>query len=672
MNKTDQHNWLEYNQCYLMAAVDDLCAQLQVHYEQSLAERPESETTIQDDQQTILQDQLPPPALETLCQVFGLSRFERTVLLLCVGTELDSGFADLIATVQGNTHRTAPVFSLALSISAEAHWSALAPTSPLRHWRLIEVGSGSHLTNSPLQIDERILHYLTGVSYLDTRLQGMIRPVQKSQQLIDSHSQLAEQMATLWLESDRTSSSAIIQLTGEQQTSKQAIAANACASMGLQLHVIHCGDIPVNSTEREALSRLWGREAVLSESALLVDCEMVENQRAVNTFLENTHSILIISTREPLPLRDRKSLSLEVPKSSTQEQLTFWHQTLGSKAKKLNGQLENLAWQFQMDAQGVKAASAQLLNTDPSIEAEELGEKLWDVCRLQARQGLDELAQRIEPLAQWEDIVLPEAQLSTLREIAMHVRQRAKVYESWGFASKGSRGLGISALFAGSSGTGKTMAAEVLANELKLDLYRIDLSQIVNKYIGETENNLRKVFDAAEQSGAILLFDEADALFGKRSDVKDSHDRYSNIECSYLLQRMEAYSGFSLLTTNMKQSLDQAFLRRIRFVVQFPFPGAEQRAEIWRRVFPTKTPTENLDIKTLSRLDITGGNIRNIAMNGAFLAAEAGDSIKMPHLEQAARGEYLKLEKQTTGSEFVVSRQQSTISQKLMPDTRKL
>jgi hypothetical protein len=408
------------------------------------------------------------------------------------------------------------------------------------------------------------------------------------------------------------------------------------------------------------VSRLWEREALLSESALLVDCDNIDNQRAVTSFLEYTEGILIVTAREPLQLSGRSSARFDVSKPSTEEQLSLWHQALGSKAEKLNGQLEHLVWQFHLDAQSVNAASVQLQDTDLSLQPEELGAKLWDACRIQARQRLDELAQRIEPLVEWDDLVLPKAQLNTLREIAMHVRQRAKVYESWGFDRKASRGLGISALFTGASGTGKTMAAEVIANELRLDLYRIDLSQVVNKYIGETEKNLRRVFDAAEQSGAILLFDEADALFGKRSDVKDSHDRYSNIECSYLLQRMEAYRGLAILTTNMKQALDQAFLRRIRFIVQFPFPGAEQRAEIWRRIFPSQTPTEGLDVRKLSRLDIAGGNIRNIAMNAAFLAAEAGGSVRMPHVEQAARGEYVKLEKQMPGSALAGSRQPKT------------
>ena len=212
--------------------------------------------------------------------------------------------------------------------------------------------------------------------------------------------------------------------------------------------------------------------------------------------------------------------------------------------------------------------------------------------------------------------------------------------------------MGISALFAGASGTGKTMAAEVLARELRLDLYRIDLSAVVSKYIGETEKNLRRVFDAAEDGGVVLLFDEADALFGKRSEVKDSHDRYANIEVSYLLQRMETYRGLAILTTNLKNAIDPAFLRRIRFIVQYPFPDAAQRAEIWRRIFPENTPTDGLEVSKLSRLNVAGGHIRNIALNAAFLAAEASEPVRMPHLLRAARSEYAKLEKPLTESEI--------------------
>jgi SpoVK/Ycf46/Vps4 family AAA+-type ATPase len=196
------------------------------------------------------------------------------------------------------------------------------------------------------------------------------------------------------------------------------------------------------------------------------------------------------------------------------------------------------------------------------------------------------------------------------------------------------------------------MAAEVLAREMQLDLYRIDLSAVVSKYIGETEKNLRRVFDGAEDSGAILLFDEADALFGKRSEVKDSHDRYANIEVSYLLQRMESYRGLAILTTNLKPALDFAFQRRLRFVVQFPFPDQALREAIWRSAFPARTPLNAIDNGKLARLNITGGSIRNIALNAAFRAAELKEPVSMAHLLHAARHEAAKRERPLSDSEI--------------------
>ena len=247
--------------------------------------------------------------------------------------------------------------------------------------------------------------------------------------------------------------------------------------------------------------------------------------------------------------------------------------------------------------------------------------------------------------------MLPEGQHELLREIERHVRHRAIVLDDWGFASRSDRGLGVTALFAGESGTGKTMAAEVLAGSLGLDLYRIDLSALVSKYIGETEKHLSSVFDAAEASGAVLLFDEADALFGKRSDVKDSHDRYANLEVAYLLQRMESYRGLAVLTTNLRGNVDRAFLRRIRFVVQFPFPDEASRADIWRRVFPEATPLTDVDPAALARVQLSGGAIRQVALSAAFAAADEGVAVGPEHLLRAAMREAAKSERALTSAE---------------------
>jgi SpoVK/Ycf46/Vps4 family AAA+-type ATPase len=247
--------------------------------------------------------------------------------------------------------------------------------------------------------------------------------------------------------------------------------------------------------------------------------------------------------------------------------------------------------------------------------------------------------------------VLPDGHLGLLREIVRHVRHRTQVYERWGFGERTARGLGVTALFAGESGTGKTLAAEVLAAELGLDLYRIDLAATVSKYIGETEKNLSRLFDAAEASGAVLLFDEADALFGKRGEVKDGHDRYANLEVAYLLQRMESYRGLAILTTNLRSNVDRAFLRRLRFVVQFPFPDAEQRAEIWRRTIPADAPLDGVEPEQVARLNVSGGSIRSIALSAAFAAAEDGTPITRAHVLHAAQVDYAKAERALTDSE---------------------
>ncbi len=599
---------------------------------------------------------LAPAALDTLCAAFTLSPFERDVLLLCAGMELDAAFAVSCGAAQGDARRAYPTFGLALAALPEAHWDALSPAAPLRRWRLIEVVQSSDtLANSQLRIDERVLHYLTGVQYLDDRLRGLVEPVTPPCDLPPTQRAQAERIAEFWNGARETSAWSTIFLGGNDQAGKRAVAAAACAALGLRLHIIRAADVPPSVAEREALQRLWEREAALQESALLLDQEEHESTHAVRSFVESLRGLsgmLLVMGRELSHPHERPVFRLDVNKPSVAEQRALWQEALGPLPPQLNGLLDPLIAQFNLSADCIQAVSLQ--TREAGVHAGEAlsAVALWDACRIQARPRLDDLAQRIEPAAEWDDLVLPEQQLRTLGDIAVHVRQRTKVYETWGFAAKGVGGLGISALFAGASGTGKTMAAEVLSNELRLDLYRIDLSQVVSKYIGETEKNLRRVFDAAEEGGAVLLFDEADALFGKRSEVKDSHDRYANIEVSYLLQRMEAYRGLAILTTNLKAALDPAFLRRLRFVVQFPFPDSAQRAEIWRRIFPRATPTEDLEIKKLARLNITGGAIRNIALQAAFLAADSNEPVTMSHLLRAARSEYDKLEKPLTETEI--------------------
>jgi hypothetical protein len=654
MTTTPAITWHEANQRYLMAALAEVRQAIErraAHDRPDAASDGAELTSLPDEAARMA----PAPALETLCQTFGLSPFERGILLLCAGVELDSSFAPLCAAAQGDSRRAYATFGLALAALPGAHWSALSPARPLRRWRLVELGAGDSVTLSHLRIDERVLHYLAGVQHLDERLAGLVRPVRTSDDLAPSHRELAERLAAIWRQSSAQAPLPAVQLCGDDAASQQAIAAAACARLGLDLHTMSALALPLDPRELDNLARLWEREAALDNGALLLDCgEMdtsdLSREAAITKLIEGVTGALIVAGRYRRASPRRPTVTLEVRKPTPAEQADLWRSSLGEFAPGLNGRVEALVSQFALSAQAIRSACAAAMVNGGS-SPDELGALLWETCRAQASPRLEGLAQHISPAATWEDLVLPESQQRLLRELAAHVRWRAKVYESWGFAAKSSRGLGISALFSGPSGTGKTMAAEVLANELALELYRIDLSAIVSKYIGETEKNLRRLFDAAEDGGAILLFDEADALFGKRSEVKDSHDRYANIEISYLLQRMEAYRGLAVLTTNMQSALDTAFLRRIRFVVPFPFPDAAQRAEIWRRVFPASAPTEGLDAVKLARLNVAGGNIRNIALYAAFLAAEQGEPVRMSHLARAARVEYAKLEKHLTDAE---------------------
>jgi hypothetical protein len=639
-------DWRQANQRHLLAALAVVRGALDKH-----AGGPEPGPELAKALEEAAAALPAPPALEVMRERFGLSAFELDVLLLCAGVELDSAFAARCAAAQGEGNRRQPTFSLALAALPEPHWSALTPGAPLRHWRLIEVGSGDGLTASPLRIDERVLHFLAGVETVDDRLSGLVKPMTGGAELVPSQRELAQRIAAAWSEAAGRNALPAVQLCsggrgdGRDSTGQRAVALAVCAHLGLNLHALPAAALPVAPAELEGLIRLWERESVLSGSALFLDAAELEagdaaREGAVARLMEELRGPLLVALRERRPARQRPVLAFDLQAPSTAEQRALWLAALGPAAAEVNGQLDAIVCQFNLGAAAIRSAAAQ----GP-------GPALWDACRSQSRPRLESLAQRIEPAAGWDDLVLPEAQVRTLREVAVHVRRRQTVHEEWGFAARGSRGLGISALFAGPSGTGKTMAAEVLAGELQLDLYRIDLSSVVSKYIGETEKNLRRVFDAAEEGGAILLFDEADALFGKRSEVKDSHDRYANIEVSYLLQRMESYRGLAILTSNFKEALDTAFLRRLRFIVQFPFPDAPQRAEIWRRAFPAQTPTEGLDAGKLARLSVTGGNIRNIALAAAFLAADEESPVRMVHLLRAARGELAKIERPLSDAE---------------------
>ena len=616
-----------------------------------------------------------PTALVLLGNRFGLTAFERSVLLLCAAMELDTRTASLCARAQGDPSKAYPTFALALTLFDDPAWEVLSPERPLRYWRLIEINQpgAQPLTASALRADERIVNYIKGLNYLDDRLTPLLAPLTSA---ADDVSPSQQQQADTIVMHLRTAAHGlpVIHLLGADMASKRLVAKRAAHMLGLTVYRLSADVLPTAWGELETLSRLYQRESILLPIALYLDAQDSDKELpAVNRFLAKMSGLVFLDTRESWSQLGRDALLLDIAKPSLAEQTDAWQQALGEKAGSapalLAGQFSLTVPDIQRIAKIASKAAAFITTSahtaDSTIGAagtasagtsgdeQPLLKQVWDACLMAARPRLDTLAQRLDVKAQtWDDLVLPETEKKLLRQIMDQVGQRHLVYERWGFNRRMSRGLGISALFAGESGTGKTLAAEVIAHELKLNLYRIDLSQVVSKYIGETEKNLRKLFDAAEDGGTILFFDEADALFGKRSEVKDSHDRYANIEINYLLQRMEAYRGLAILATNMKSALDPAFMRRLRFIVNFAFPDIPERKRIWERAFPKETKKENLDYERLARFNLTGGSIQNIAINAAFLAASAGSSVTMPLILEASRGEFRKLEKPVNEAEF--------------------
>ncbi len=611
-----------------------------------------------------------PPALEQIASRFRLSAFERDLLLLVAAPEMDSQFAELLARLHGDPRRRHATFGLALGTLPDAHWSALGPEAPLRRWRLIEVGTGEGLIQCPLRVDERILHYLCGVPARDDRLRPIFHAL-APHGLFSKTQQDCVEACTRHLRS--ATAPLVLQLASDSASDARSVAAAAAAELGAALFLVDAHDLPESAAEREALARLWEREVALTGALAAIEMTGgdAEERRAL-AWLDQLQTSALLLARSGAAPRHQRLVRVDLPRLSAEELPLLWNAALGQMAGRLNGEVTAVSREFRLGTEDIRFIAGQLHAEFPSAPgaASAAGSprasrksstsaprgdpprRLRALCRARARAPLEALAQRLEPSAGWEDLVLPAEARQRLKEIVMHARHSHRVGEEWGFAARGPRGLGLSALFSGPSGTGKTLSAEVLARDLDLELFRIDLSAVVSKYIGETEKNLRRIFDAAESGVAILLFDEADALFGKRTEVKDSHDRYANIEVSYLLQRMEAYRGIAILTTNLKASLDTAFLRRLRFVVQFPFPDAAQRAEIWRRVFPSQTPTEGLEPRRLAQLNVAGGHIRNIALGAAVLAADAGEPVRMKHLHDAARAECAKLERPASDSEF--------------------
>ncbi|MGE0257398.1 MAG: ATP-binding protein [Alphaproteobacteria bacterium] len=593
-----------------------------------------------------MREALEPAQLDRVSALFQLAPFDEDVLLLALAPRLDAGFSVLFSHAHDRFEVCSPTPHLAIRLFAPRHPEAVhlaqsrfSPAAPLRRFALIQGSDASFPLLTPFCLDERMARYLVGDDVPDARIRPLLLPA-KTGPCPDRHRAAIDDLVARL-----AASRGAAVLIGPQRSGRRAAAGQLAARFGLGLVELNPRCMPQEPEARQTFVPLLAREAALGRFAVLIDAAPDARpqdadasrlaRQAAEDLLPSLDALLIVIGDERLaPSAAAAQARIEALEASDRAEL--WRRELGPDVA--DGEIEAVAEHFSLGPNEIAAVAVELGKCD--------SRSLWRACREAARTGLDALAERIEPHFGWDDIVLPETVLHDLRSIAAQVRHRTEVYGRGGFGRKLPRGRGITALFAGPSGVGKTMAAEVIARDLDLDLYRIDLSSVVSKYIGETEQNLRRVFDAAEASGAVLFFDEADALFGKRSEVKDSHDRYANIEVSYLLQRMESYTGLAVLATNLKGHLDPAFLRRLRFVIDVPFPDAAQRSAIWRRAFPPEMATDGLDYDALGRIEIAGGNIAVIAVNAAFLAAAERRPVTMSHIARAARAELRKLDRE--------------------------
>lgn len=599
------------------------------------------------------------PALRALSTLAGLALEQEELVLLAAAPALDGRFARDCAELHQDGRKDYMTAQLALELMfpeparrllAADH---LMPHGPLRQLGLVELADdeAEPLLLRRLTVDDRMADFLRGVNRPDGALGPFLQPLRSTAD--GTHAESLSSRVAQFLEQD-VEHWPTVNLVGAPDAGSDAFVARVCATLGLRPWLFDLERFTLEDPRERAtlLSRL-GREALLGRLALVVDTSTAlgdaDQARAIDQLVDELPAPVFMVSHDRWPTVSRDVHVVHLTRPSVGEQRALWRAALDRHPHTVNGEIESIVHQFDFGPATIsQVVSRAAYDTDRPIT----GEHLWDACRGETAGALDDVAQRIEPCFDWEDIIVPDLVRGQLREIASQVRHRSTVYEEWGFGGRLSRGRGITALFAGPSGTGKTMAAEILAAHLRLDLHRVDLAGVVSKYVGETEKNLRRIFDTAERTGTILLFDEADALFGSRTEVRDSHDRYANLEINYLLQRMEDYTGLGILATNRRAALDTAFLRRLRFVVEFPFPGPDHRRRIWERVFPSAAALDEVDPGLLSRMEITGGNIRSIAVNAAFLAAHDRSSIAMEHLMKAAAREYAKLDKPVSAVEF--------------------
>lgn len=613
--------------------------------------------------------------LERLGDRFALTSFDKDILLFCLLPEFDLKYERLFGYIQDDVTRKRPTVALALDLLCTSFEDRLVGRQSLsQHAPLIKYhfisrhddtpGKHAPLLAESLKLDDRIRDYLLGFDEIDADLLPFVHRIAPQRRLEDIV--LADSIRARLVrltDAHKDGSHLIWYFYGPEGTGKRSTAEALCHRLGTGLLVADVKLMSQVSLPFDTITGLLCREAMLQDATIywkgfdtLLDDDFSSQLRTALAEIEQHPGLVILSGGRVWDARhswgSKLFIPVEFPIPDYGQRQQLWLTSLGGQAESAVGAL---AGKFQLSGGQILEAASLARNLALWRDGGSVtGDDLHRACRRVSNQKLIQLARKVKPRYIWADIVLPKDQLEQLREICNYVKYHQLVYGEWGFEHKLSLGKGLNVLFAGPSGTGKTMAAEIMANELGLDLYKIDLATVVSKYIGETEKNLDRIFKEAQDSNSILFFDEADAIFGKRSEVRDSHDRYANIEIAYLLQKMEEYQGIVILATNLRKNLDEAFARRMHFSVEFPFPEEEDRFRIWQKAFPEAAPlSQDIDLAFMARqFKISGGNIKNIALSAAFLAVGDSGMVTMEHLIRATKREYQKMGKLCTEADF--------------------
>ncbi len=628
-----------------------------------------------------------PTRMDHMYRVLQLDEFDAGVIMLCLAPELDSTYELLFAYLQDDIAKKQPTIELVMRILTDSPEErvkrrlSFGSSATLMKYGLIQLAddpygkTGSILTKY-LSLDSHLLDYLLGLTTTYDRLNPFAelwkgdlawdRPGRRPHPEACVR-ELPKQVQRLTASGRAT----VVQLVGPRGCGKRALGKAICRGLGRKMLTVDCGELLTSARDLGTLLRLVHRESLLQDALLyfrntnllssLGSGERVFSRQLEEIISEGPSTAILageLTWSSSLENSRVAIVTVEIPQRGHSERKLLWQDCLSPHPAKITDEdLNLLTTRFifgeRETGKAVTAALNQAIWRNPEDPTITLADFMTSAkCKAIHRQRLS--VQGSQSGYSWDDLVLPEDRKRQLMEICSFFLNMSRVYGQWGFERKNKLGRGLNVLLVGSSGTGKTMAAEVMSSVLGIDLRRVDLSSVVSKYVGETEKNLEAIFREAQAGGEILLFDEADALFGKRAEVRDAHDRYANIEVSYLLQKMEEHQGIAILTTNLRNNMDEAFLRRLHYVVDFPFPDDELRLEMWRRVFPSEAPLDsNVDLAFMARqFRLAGGNIKNIAVAAAFLAALDESSIGMKHLVQATRREYQKMGKLLSEQEF--------------------